>query len=249
MPAFRFPAWRDKVTINGTTYLASGNGMVVVSDADAEEARKAGGERDSAGGEVQWALTAGGAVAGLVGPEGTTRRVFATIAAAPVDAVAATGTVTDGNSSNYDVNQTITVGTKVYKFVETVSKEGDIKIGATADHSLNNFVNAINLDGVLGEPNVDFKVAAANPDVTAAPVTSHATVLTARVKGVVGNAIALAKTGAYGSVSGAFLANGVDGTVGKTGEIVIYSTQPYICLTDATTATSGAWKKLSVASL
>lgn len=249
MVAFRFPAWRDQVTINGHTYVASGSGIVVVADADAEEARKMGGERDSAGGEVQWALTAGGGIAGLIGPEGTTRRLFATIAAAPVDAVAATGTVTDGNSNNFDVNQTITVGTKVYKFVVSPAAEGDIKIGTSADDSLNNFVNAINLDGVLGVPDVDFKVAAANPDVTAAPVTSHATVLTARVKGVAGNSIALAKVGAYGSVSGATLANGVDGTVGKTGEIVIYGSQPYICLSDATITSTGAWKKLSVASL
>jgi len=172
------------------------------------------------------------------------------LGAAPVDAVAATATVTDGNLSNYNVNQTLTVGTKVYKFVAgPVAVEGDILIGASADASLNNLVNAINNDQILGVPGTDHKVVAAHPLVAAAPVGAHATVLTARTKGVSGNAIALSKVGAFGTVSGAFLQNGIDGTPGTPTQIEIYNGQPYICIAPATIITTGAWKKLTIASL
>jgi len=172
------------------------------------------------------------------------------LGAAPVDAVAATATVTDGNLSNYDVNQTITVGTKVYKFVAgPVAVEGDILIGASADASLNNLVNAINNDQILGTPGVDHKVLAAHPLVTAGAMGAHATVLTARTKGVSGNAIALSMVGAFGTVSHAHLLGGVDGTPGTPTQIEIYNGQPYICLAPATITTTGAWKKLTIAGL
>jgi len=171
--------------------------------------------------------------------------------AAPVDAVAATGTITDGNASNYDANQTITIGTKTYKFVTDIgTTEGNVLIGGSADASLNNLVNAINRDAVLGTPDTDYVVISAHPLVTAAPVGAHATVVTARVKGVLGNSIALSKVGAWGSVSGALLTGGIDGTVGVVGQVIVASgTQPYMCLSTAGITTSGAWKKLSVAAL
>ena len=171
--------------------------------------------------------------------------------AAPVDAVAATGTITDGNASNYDANQTITIGTKTYKFVAVIgTTEGNVLIGGSADASLNNLVNAINRDAVLGTPDTDYVVISAHPLVTAAPVGAHATVVTARVKGVLGNSIALSKVGAWGSVSGALLTGGIDGTVGVVGQVIVASgTQPYMCLSTAGITTSGAWKKLSVAAL
>ena len=177
---------------------------------------------------------------------------FAATGVAPVDAVAATGTITDGNASDYDVNQTITINGKVYTFKASLTEpavEGEVLIGGTADSSLNKLVQAINRNTQLGTPGVDYNVAAAHPDVTAGAVGAHATVLTAKVKGVVGNAITLAKVGAYGSVSGAKLTGGVDGTLGSARDIRIVSSQPYICLADSTTISTGTWKKLSLASL
>ena len=172
---------------------------------------------------------------------------------APVDAVAATGTITDGNASDYDANQTITINGKVYKFVATAltepSVEGEVLIGTNADDSLNKLVQAINRNTQLGTPGVDYNVAAAHPDVTAGAVGSHASILTAKVKGAVGNDITLTKVGAYGSVSGAKLANGIDGTTGSARDIRIVSGQPYICLADSTTISTGTWKKITVASL
>jgi len=172
--------------------------------------------------------------------------------AAPVDAVAATGTITDGNASDYDVNQTITINGKEYKFKSALTVpavEGEVLIGGTADSSLNKLVQAINRNTQLGTPGVDYNVAAAHPNVTAGAVGSHASILTAKVKGVVGNDITLAKAGAYGSVSGAKLANGIDGTTGSARDIRIVSGQPYICLADSTTISTGTWKKITVASL
>jgi len=171
---------------------------------------------------------------------------------APVDAVAATGTITDGNASDYDVNQTITINGKEYKFKSALTEpavEGEVLIGGTADSSLNKLVQAINRNTQLGTPGVDYNVAAAHPDVTAGAVGAHATILTAKVKGVVGNSITLAKAGAYGTVSDTTLKNGVDGMPGNARDIKIVSGQPYICLADSTTTSTGTWKKLSIASL
>ena len=174
-----------------------------------------------------------------------------TTAAAPVDAVAATGTITDGNATNYDANETVTIGVKTYKFVTVIgTTEGNVLIGGSADASLNNLVNAINRDAVLGTPDTDYVVVSAHPTVTAAPVGANATVVTARVKGVLGNSIALSKVGAHGTVSGALLTGGIDGTAGVVGQIIVTSgTQPYMCRSLADVTTSGAWKKLSVAEL
>jgi len=171
---------------------------------------------------------------------------------APVDAVAATGTITDGNTNNYDVNQTITINGKAYKFVADLTEpavEGEVHIGSTADDSLNKLVQAINRNTQLATPGVDYNVAAAHPDVTAGAVGAHATVLTAKVKGVVGNAITLTKVGAWGSVSGGVLENGVDGTPGNARDIKIVAGQPYICLADSDTTSVGTWKGLTIEAL
>jgi len=175
-----------------------------------------------------------------------------TTGVAPVDAVAATGTITDGNASDYDVNQTITINGKEYKFKSALTEpavEGEVLIGGTADSSLNKLVQAINRNTQLGTPGVDYNVAAAHPDVTAGAVGANASVLTAKVKGVIGNAITLTKVGAWGSVSGGVLENGVDGTPGNARDIKIVAGQPYICLADSDTTSVGTWKGLTIEAL
>lgn len=167
--------------------------------------------------------------------------------AAPVDAVAASGTLTS-NNTNMDDTDTVTIGTKTYTFKTALTPtEGEVLIGADADGSLLNLIRAINHTGTAG---TDYSAAAAHTTVSAASsVTSHAFAITAKTKGVAGNALATTEVAATLSFGGLILAGGIDGTPGAAGLIVTYSNQPYICLSAATIVTSGAWKKLSVASL
>lgn len=136
---------------------------------------------------------------------------------------------------------------KAYTFKTALTPvEGEVLIGALADDSLTNLVSAVMHTGT---PDTDYKCAAAHPTVTAAAVAAHATVVTAKTKGVAGNSIGLAKVGATLTVGGATFSGGIDGTAGAKGDLVMFSTQPYVCTAAATIVTSGAWKKLSTAAL
>ncbi len=91
--------------------------------------------------------------------------------------------------------------------------EGDVLIGANADGSLLNLINAINHTGT---PNTDYKCALAHPTVSAATsVTSHTFAVTALLKGTPGNSIASTKSAATLSWGAATLAGGTDPTAGE----------------------------------
>lgn len=165
------------------------------------------------------------------------------LSAAPVDAVAATGTLTS-NNTQVTAGDTVTVDTKVYTFVASPLVEGDVHLVTNADTSLGNLVKAINGTGVNG---TDYQCATAHTTVSAGNVSGgHATVLTARTKGTAGNAIALVKSAATLSVSGALFTGGVDGMPGRQNQFGGYSGQPYFCIADSTVASTGTWKKLSL---
>lgn len=126
---------------------------------------------------------------------------------------AATGTLTSDNTNVAD-GDTVTIGTTVYTFKTTITGGGavayNVKIGASADASLASLVKAINGTGVVG---TDVgATTAANTNVSAGAVTSHATLLTALVSGSAGNAIATTETSAHLSFGAATLTGGVDGT-------------------------------------
>lgn len=181
------------------------------------------------------------------------------LAAAPVDhagaqtAVAATDTVTSNNTNVSDAD-TVTVNGKAYTFKTALTPaEGEILIGASADASLTNLANAINNSG--GTPGTDYQVAAVHPTVSAAAVASHATVLSAKTAGAAGNALTLAKSAATLSLTGATFSGGsdavasIDCTPGKAGQFAVYGGIVYVCLIDTTSSTTGAWKRVSTASL
>lgn len=186
------------------------------------------------------AVTTNPAVTGVGG-------VASAAAAAPVDAVAATNTVTS-NNTNVTAADTVTVNGKVYTFVAALTPaEGQVLRAGSADASLTNLEHAIN--GTGGTPGTDYSVAAAHPTVTAADVASHAITLTAITKGAAGNSLALAKSAATLTLGGALFSGGIDGTPGGVGAEVVNAGQPYICTAAAMVATAGAWKKLTVAGL
>lgn len=121
---------------------------------------------------------------------------------------AATGTVTS-NNTNAANNDTVTVNGRVYTCKTVLTGAADeIFIGATADLTLGNLVKAINLTGVAG---TDYGAGTTiNDHVSAGAVAAHATTLTARLTGTVGNALTLATTSATYTVSGATLTGGAN---------------------------------------
>lgn len=118
---------------------------------------------------------------------------------------AATATLTS-DETQPAVGDTVTIGTRIYTFVSAltyVDDEGQtrnvapdkILIGADADTTLANLVAAIN--GDTGEGTKYSFNTTAHADVSAAAVSSHATVVTARVKGTAGNSIAKAESSSH----------------------------------------------------
>ena len=109
--------------------------------------------------------------------------------------------------------ETVTIGTKVYTFQDTlVNADGNVKIGATASLTLDNFIAAITLVG--GVPGTDYALLmTVHPDVTAAAGALDTMDVTALVGGTDGNAIAVAETIVTGGVwttDTSFLVGGLD---------------------------------------
>ena len=172
---------------------------------------------------------------------------------APVDYVAnvfATNTLTDGNATNVTALDTVVVNGKTYTFQTAAAVEGDVKRGANADASLLNLARAINNSG--GTPGTDYVVAAAHPTVSSsASVTSNAVTLTAKVAGAAGNALTLVGS-THMTAGAATFSSGVTtvpGTVGTVGDMAQAGGVVYICLTNATATSQGAWKRISTAGL
>lgn len=121
---------------------------------------------------------------------------------------AATGTLTDGNSTDVSDGATCVIGVTTYRFKSTMAQIGDIQIGASADATLLSLAKTLSGTGVAGTDM--FTGTPADPAVTSSTsVVSHAITLTARTKGTVGNSIVL--TGAtHLTASGAALTGGVN---------------------------------------
>lgn len=127
---------------------------------------------------------------------------------------AAVGTLTSDNS-NVTAADTVTIGAVTYTFRASVTTTAnEVKIGADADTTLLNLIKAINLSGTGGTEYGSLTVI--HPTVSAATsVTSHAFVVTAKIPGTVGNAIASTEASTHLSFGGATLASGLDPTAGE----------------------------------
>ena len=125
--------------------------------------------------------------------------------------VAATGTITSDNTNVSDAD-TVTIGSTVYRFKNTLAAAYDVKIGASADATLLNLIKAINASGTAGTEY--YTGTAAHPLVTAATsVTAHAFAVTARAKGTAGNSIASTETSSHLSWGAATLAGGTGSAI------------------------------------
>lgn len=122
--------------------------------------------------------------------------------------IAASGTLTSDNTNVAD-GETVTIGSTVYRFKDTMLAAYDVQIGADADASLLNLIKAINASGTAGTHY--FAGTLIHPTVSAATsVTAHAFAVTAKTKGTVGNSIASTETSGHLSWGAATLANGAD---------------------------------------
>lgn len=125
----------------------------------------------------------------------------------------ATGTITS-NNTNVSDGDTVTIGSTVYRFKDTMAAAYDVQIGADADASLLNLIKAINGSGTAGTHYYTGTVA--HTQVTAATsVTSNAFAVTAIYTGTGGNSIASTDTATTLSWGAATLASGASPTAGQ----------------------------------
>lgn len=152
--------------------------------------------------------------------------------AAPVNAVASTGTftVTDVLANN----ETLTIGSVVYRFRDTLAAAYDVKIGVSAAVTLDNLKAAINASGTPGTEY--FAGTLIHPTVTATDNANDSQVVAAKIKGVSGDLIATTTTAVNGSWGDTTLGSGVDGTVGVFGNMRFDGTNAYFCTADNTVA-------------
>ena len=153
---------------------------------------------------------------------------------APVNAVAATGTLTfTGVVSD---TETVTIGDDVYEFDTDASvTEGNILVdvsgGATASDAVTALVAAI--------------VASDTQGVGAADGAGDTVVLTADTAGTAANAIATTETCANGSFGAVTLEGGVDSTTGVKGQMFVDATYLYVNIATSTVST-GNWRRVTL---
>lgn len=159
------------------------------------------------------------------------------VSGAPVAPVAATGALTIATQPTAADTITIAQGdvTEVYTFVEVAEDEVaeddfDVALGLDVDATQTALAAVINEHSAL---------------VTAGAFAANASVITAKVKGVIGNTIAttsgLTDEDETDGFAAATLGTGVDGTEGLDGQIRYASDRIYVSVGVSTTAVSN-WK-------
>lgn len=121
----------------------------------------------------------------------------------------AVGTLTS-TGVNVSDGDTVTIGSTVYRFKNTMAQAYDVKIGADAATSLANLKKAINATGTAG---VEYYTGTlVHPSVNAGTLTSTTLAVAANVKGTAGNSIASTEAAVTLSWGAATLASGADPT-------------------------------------
>lgn len=103
--------------------------------------------------------------------------------------------------------ETVTVGQKVYTFQTSLTDvDGNVKIGASAEASIDNLVAAINLDAGAGTNYAASMTK--NPSVRAVKGSATTLIARAKIAGLAGNLIPSTETLTNGSWGAATLASG-----------------------------------------
>lgn len=170
----------------------------------------------------------------LLIPEGT-----------PVNAVAASGTLTAGDIPT--ATKTVTIGSVTYTFVEALSTEptvaNEILIEVSASATLDNLISAINASAGAGTKYGTGTVI--HPTVSAAAGDGDTVNLTAKTKGVAGNSIATTTNDSNLSFGALTLEGGINGTVGSKYDMYKDASYIYIAI-DANTATTANWRRIAL---
>lgn len=161
----------------------------------------------------------GGPVDMPVGPN-TTLKLFSVVGIGPGGGLAlakagaeddapAAGTLTlSGTPAD---NDTVTIGSQVYRFKTAIAAENDVLIGASATTARNNLVEAVN--GGAGSGVQYHADTEAHPDVIAQASAGNTMQLAAKSGGAAGNSIATTETGANTSFGAATLTGGGQGVI------------------------------------
>lgn len=132
--------------------------------------------------------------------------------------VKATSTVTQ-TVADVSVDDTVTIGTTVYRFKSTMLAAYDVKIGVSAAVTLDNLKAAINASGTPGTEY--FAGTLIHPTVTATTNAADSQVIEAKVVGIAGNLIATTSTAANLAWTSTVMASGEDvGQILSTGDDV-----------------------------
>lgn len=174
----------------------------------------------------------------------TPDEVYVVAEKTPVNAVAASGTITSDGTAPSD-GDTVTIDEKVYTFKTTLTPtEGQVLIGGSAAAALDNLKSAINHEGT---PDTDYKCEAVHPTVTATTNTNTTQLVVAKTAGSAENAIVTTKTSSHLSWGGATLSGGIDGTTGYANETCADASYLYHAIA-ANTVSGSNWRRISLGS-
>ena len=155
----------------------------------------------------------------------------------PTCAVKATGTLTLATKPTAD--DTITIGTTIYTFNVTGTGPGAVAIGAAIADSKLALVAAINGTDANATP---------HPQVVATAFSGDDMVITAKLSGTAGNAIATTTDLNDGTddFAAEAMSGGVVGTPGEIGDCFIDSAYLYYCVAEQTDGAN--WRRISLGS-
>lgn len=162
-----------------------------------------------------------------------------TVSGAIVPAAHATNTLTS-DATNVSDAETVTIGSTVYRFKDTMAQAFDVKIGADAETSLANLKKAINGTGTEGVEY--FAGTTANANVVGAAITATTLQVWARVIGTTPNTLATTETSAHLSWADTTLGGGTgasDPGVAATNATVTIDGRAYTFVNELS-ETSGA---------
>lgn len=152
--------------------------------------------------------------------------------AAPVNAVAAQGTITMSGVAVAD--ETFVIDDQIFTWKALRGGAGEVTIGADAPAAVTNIVTAVTADLTT---------------VTAVDGAGNTVVLTAATKGVAGDAIVLTENSTNMAVDGTGTLGattaGVDGTVGEEGDVLWDSSYLYVSIA-ANTIAGANWRRVAL---
>jgi hypothetical protein len=126
--------------------------------------------------------------------------------AIPTETTSASGTLTS-NATNVSDGDTVTIGSTVYRFKNTMAQAYDVAIGTSYTNSLLNLNAAINATGVAGTNY--YAGTLVHPTVSSVAFTAASLKVTALTGGTGGNAIATTETSSNLSWGAATLTGGL----------------------------------------